>query len=44
MAGTLLPVWILGGPFLGIIILSAIYKGGTSASSNVDRGLVYPQY
>lgn len=33
MSGAFLPMWILGAPFIGILILSAIFKGGTSAST-----------
>jgi len=37
MNGAWLPCWIIGGPFLGLLFLSGIYSGGTSASSAVDR-------
>lgn len=37
MNGAWLPLWIIGGPFLGLLFLSSIYKGGRSASSSVDR-------
>lgn len=43
MSGAWLPVWIIGGPFIGILILSAIFKGGSSASSNVDRSYIAPR-
>jgi len=37
MNGAWLPLWIIGGPFVGLLVLSVIYNGGTSASSAVDR-------
>lgn len=36
MSGTWIPVFILGGPFVGLLLLSAIYRGGSSAA-----GLAY---
>jgi hypothetical protein len=33
MSAAWIPVWIIGGPFLGLLFLSAIFQGGTSASS-----------
>jgi hypothetical protein len=37
MSGAWLPIWIIGAPFIAILVLSAVYKGGSSASTNVDR-------
>jgi hypothetical protein len=34
MTDAWIPVWILGGPFVGLLFLSALYKGGTSAASS----------
>jgi hypothetical protein len=36
MTGAWIPVWIIGGPFIGLLFLSAIFKGGTSAGGD-DR-------
>jgi hypothetical protein len=41
MSGAWLPIWIIGAPFIGILVLSAIFKGGSSASTSVDRGPTY---
>ncbi len=37
MSGVWLPIWIIGAPFIGILVLSALFKGGSSASTAVDR-------
>jgi hypothetical protein len=37
MTGAWLPLWIIGGPLLGILLLSSLYRGGTSASAALER-------
>jgi hypothetical protein len=32
-----IPIWILGAPFAALLILSAMFKGGTSAASRMDN-------
>jgi hypothetical protein len=45
MADTLIPIWIIGGPFIGFLILSFAFKGPSSMSggrgsrSTADSGL-----
>ena len=36
-----IPIWILGAPFVGFLILNAVFKGGTSAGSRVDNPVNY---
>ena len=31
MTSALVPMWILGGPFIALLVLNSLYKGGTSA-------------
>ena len=33
MSAALIPVWIIGGPFLALLFLSLTYRGGTSTGS-----------
>ena len=37
MTAALLPVWIIGGPFIGLLFLSFFYRGGTSNTIAMDR-------
>jgi len=30
MTGTLIPIWIIGGPFIGLLILSFCFKGSSA--------------
>jgi len=30
MTGTLIPLWIIGGPFIGLLILSFSFKGSSA--------------
>ena len=39
MSGALLPVWIIGGPFLGLLFLSLMYRGGSSTGTSMDLSL-----
>lgn len=41
MSSAIIPVWIIGGPFLGLLLLSFLFQGGTSAASDrsVDQDL-----
>jgi len=32
MSGTFIPVWIIGGPFVGLLILSFAFKGPSAMS------------
>jgi len=32
MSSALIPVWIIGGPFLSLLLLSFLYRGGSSAA------------
>jgi hypothetical protein len=32
MSGTLIPLWIIGGPFIGLLILSFAFKGPSAMS------------
>jgi hypothetical protein len=32
MTGTLIPVWIIGGPFIGLLILAFSFKGPSAMS------------
>ena len=34
---TFIPVWILGGPFLGIILLSLVFKGQSAMGGSAPR-------
>jgi len=36
-SGAWIPLWILGAPVIGFLLLSTLFKGGSSASSSVDR-------
>jgi len=36
MSGAFIPVWIIGGPFIGLLILSLMYRGGSSSGSRMD--------
>jgi hypothetical protein len=38
-----IPVWIIGAPFAAILILSAVFKGGTSAATQSSVNTVYPR-
>jgi hypothetical protein len=37
MTAAWIPVWIVGGPLIGLLFLSAIFKEGTSAAAARDR-------
>ncbi len=37
MTSALVPIWILGAPFIAIMVLSSIFSGGSSALSSSDR-------
>ena len=41
MSGAWLPVWILGAPFIGVLVLSSIQRG-SSASNAVERPISRP--
>jgi hypothetical protein len=32
MTGTLIPMWIIGGPFVGLLILAFSFKGSSAMS------------
>jgi hypothetical protein len=31
MTSVLVPMWILGGPFIALLVLNSLFKGGPSA-------------
>lgn len=35
---SLIPLWIIGGPFVGLLILSFSFKGPSSMGGSVPRG------
>ena len=39
MSGAFIPVWIIGGPFIGLLFLSLLYRSGSSAGSRMDLSL-----
>ncbi len=43
MSGAWIPVWILGAPFVAIIVLSMVTQGGSSALTSGDRGMRDPR-
>jgi hypothetical protein len=34
---TLIPLWIIGGPFIGLLILSFAFKGQSAMGGRVPR-------
>ena len=32
-----IPIWILGAPFVAVLVLSALFKGGSSAAARMDN-------
>lgn len=42
MAGPLIPMWIIGGPFIGLLILSFSFKGPSSMGGTGARPLDRP--
>jgi hypothetical protein len=43
MSGAWIPIWILGAPFVAMVVLSIATQGGTSASTHGDRGARDPR-
>jgi hypothetical protein len=39
MMNTLVPLWILGAPFVGLLILAFSFKGPSAMGGNVPRPL-----
>jgi len=36
MSDAFIPIWILGAPIVGLLILSVTFKGGTSAATSAE--------
>jgi hypothetical protein len=37
MTGTFIPLWILGGPFLGVLILAFSFKGASAMQGGIGE-------
>jgi hypothetical protein len=40
MTGALLPIWIIGGPFIALLILSSAFKGPSAMSGRPGHRMV----